>query len=198
MKRRSRVLTLLLALAVFSCTPVASPPPQAQTVSTPTHFDLDELEQSVHNLINQERKSAQLNPLAWNEPLASLAQAHSVDMLENGYFAHNSLDGKTPTDRANEAGFECSVFSEGRQRTGIGENILTASTYHSIEVTELNGVETSRYNWKTQDELADEIVTTWMNSRGHRLNILRSDYTQQGLGAVTGSEQRIYITQNFC
>lgn len=40
-----------------------------------------------------------LKPLMWDEELAKIALAHSVDMAENNYFDHTSPDGRTPQDR---------------------------------------------------------------------------------------------------
>jgi uncharacterized protein YkwD len=41
-----------------------------------------------------------------------------------------------------------------------------------------------------------EVMTAWMNSRGHRNNILNSRYTTIGVGAVTNG-RTIYWTQVF-
>lgn len=161
-------------------------------------FNLKELEQSIHQLVNKERSKRRLDPLRWNHPLYQIARNHSEDMLVNNFFSHNSVDGKTPVDRADVAGFECTIITEGTQRIGIGENLLTTFSYHSYEVFENEGEEAIRYNWKTVEELAQETVTTWMNSPPHRRNLLRPDYIQQGIGAVVGQEQKIFITQNFC
>ncbi|MBX2818165.1 MAG: CAP domain-containing protein [Rhodothermaceae bacterium] len=186
----------LLGFVCLHCT--QAPPPAQFTPPSDRLYDLDDLEQSIHEIVNQERADENLSLLEWNDKLSVLARNHSADMLAKGYFSHESLDGRTPSDRAAEAGFECVVETGGSQRIGIGENILTTVSYHSIEVSEFNGKETTKFNWKSADELAREIVRTWMNSRGHRRNILRHDYIQQGIGAVVGEDQKIFVTQNFC
>ncbi len=44
----------------------------------------------------------------------------------------------------------------------------------------------------------EEVVEAWMNSEGHRANILNSSYTQIGVGYVTGNgSYSTYWTQNF-
>jgi len=53
-------------------------------------------------------------PLAWNATLGSIAEAHSRDMANHNYFAHQDRDGRTPGDRAELGGYV-------GQR--IGENI---------------------------------------------------------------------------
>jgi uncharacterized YkwD family protein/spore coat assembly protein SafA len=42
-----------------------------------------------------------------------------------------------------------------------------------------------------------EVVQAWMNSPGHRANILNSTYTQIGVGYAQGGSQRYYWVQMF-
>jgi len=42
-----------------------------------------------------------------------------------------------------------------------------------------------------------EVVTAWMNSSGHRANILASDFTKIGVGYATDSSGKAYWTQMF-
>lgn len=42
----------------------------------------------------------------------------------------------------------------------------------------------SDINWKSDDQAAAESVTGWMNSPGHRANILDSDYNEAGIGVA--------------
>jgi uncharacterized protein YkwD len=44
---------------------------------------------------------------------------------------------------------------------------------------------------------ADEMMTMWMNSSGHRANILNPHFTAIGIGAVTDSSGRWYGVQDF-
>lgn len=43
----------------------------------------------------------------------------------------------------------------------------------------------------------EEVVNGWMNSSGHRANILNSNYTKMGIGVVYGGSYGIYWTQLF-
>jgi uncharacterized protein YkwD len=54
-----------------------------------------------HDLLTQG-----LPPLSFNTGLAEAARAHAADMLENGYYSHDSLDGRTLEDRIREAGYD--------------------------------------------------------------------------------------------
>jgi uncharacterized protein YkwD len=51
-------------------------------------------------------------PLEMNAQLTCSARLHSLDMYENGYFQHESQDGRTPTDRIIAAGYEPSWSGE--------------------------------------------------------------------------------------
>ena len=44
---------------------------------------------------------------------------------------------------------------------------------------------------------ADQMMTMWMNSPGHRANILNASYTGIGIGAVKTSSGRWYGVQDF-
>lgn len=50
--------------------------------------------------------------LDWNENLADAARAHSQDMGEQAYFAHDSLDGRSPWERMRDASFFGSPVAE--------------------------------------------------------------------------------------
>lgn len=44
---------------------------------------------------------------------------------------------------------------------------------------------------------AEEVMNSWMNSSGHRANILNSSYTEIGIGYYAGGSYRTYWTQEF-
>ncbi|HJL17095.1 MAG TPA: CAP domain-containing protein [Sandaracinaceae bacterium LLY-WYZ-13_1] len=66
----------------------------------------------VFELVNEERADAGLAPYAWNPELALAAQRHAEDMVDQGYFDHQSLDGRSFGDRAFEAGYDGSPRGE--------------------------------------------------------------------------------------
>ncbi len=45
-------------------------------------------------------------PVVWNEILARAARDHAEDMARNNYFGHNSLDGRSPSQRVESAGYD--------------------------------------------------------------------------------------------
>ena len=105
------------------------------------------------SLTNDERAKAGCGPLRMNSALTKAAEAHASDMVDKHYFAHDSLDGRSPFDRMKAAG-----YSGG----AMAENIAVG--YSS----------------------AAAVVEGWMNSPGHRQNILNCTYKWLGVGYDSG------------
>ncbi len=150
-----------------------------------------ELERKIHALVNQQRGA----PLAWVSELGDVARSHSTDMAANRYFSHTNLRGESPTDRGTAAGYDCRKDHGTHYTLGLAENILYSSTYSSKQY--VNGI-LVKTNYYTLDELAWVVVDGWMESPGHRSNIVEVNYDRTGIGVATDSEELVYITQNFC
>jgi len=69
-------------------------------------------EKEMIALVNKERTSLGLKALTYNEALQEIGRKHSTDMFKRGYFAHNSPEGKSVADRAEEAGYFYLVIGE--------------------------------------------------------------------------------------
>jgi len=82
-------------------------------------IDAGGAEERMHALINRERVDRGVEPLAWCDPCASVAQQHSRDMYRNGYFSHVDSNGDDPFDRMQEASIGYSA---------AGENLAIAPT----------------------------------------------------------------------
>lgn len=70
------------------------------------------------------------------------------------------------------------------------------SPFHMMETFGLkfsSAGENIAYGQKTPQQ----VVTAWMNSPGHRANILSPSYTQTGVGAAKKSDGTLYWTQMF-
>jgi len=63
-------------------------------------------------LMNDHRESVGCPRLAWNDEVAAVAEAHSVDMVERDFFAHTNPDGDSPFDRLRNAGIAYSSAAE--------------------------------------------------------------------------------------
>lgn len=88
-------------------------------------IELENFEDEVLEIVNQVRSEGAncgsrgsfdpVGPLVMNENLRCAARLHSVDMVERGYFAHESPEGVGPGQRAAEAGYS--------NASTVGENI---------------------------------------------------------------------------
>lgn len=63
-------------------------------------------------LTNQERAKSGCGPLKFDRSLIDAAEAHAADMVDEHYFAHDSLDGRSPFDRMKAAGFAGGSMAE--------------------------------------------------------------------------------------
>jgi uncharacterized protein YkwD len=104
-------------------------------------------------LTNQERAKQGCGALRMNSALSKAAEAHAADMVDKHYFAHDSLDGRSPFDRMKAAGFKGGAMAEN---IAVGYSSAAA------------------------------VVKGWMNSPGHRQNILNCTYTMIGIGYDSG------------
>ena len=134
---------------------------------------LRDIEQHIHLGINAQRQAHGRSPLRHVDQLAAVARAHSDDMVNRNYFNHDTPEGLGPSDRVFKSGYHCYA----------GENI--AIEWDSIDP-----------EW-----VARQAVNGWMNSPGHRTNILDGQYNRTGVGASFGKysgRNAWYLTQLFC
>jgi uncharacterized protein YkwD len=171
-------------------------PSQIQnTITKKPQHDVSIIEKLVHQYTNEQRLQHGLNQLVSDRNLAKIAYGHSLDMATNDFFAHTNLKGMDPTDRSDAARYSCTKNYGSYYTEGIAENIFQHNLYNSISY--INGIPTS-YDWNTNDEIAFQVVDGWMNSPGHRENILESNYDKEGIGVAITSDDEVYVTQNFC
>lgn len=159
-------------------------------------LDAEAIELAIHTYVNQERQERGLQKLSYDSELASIGRYHSKDMVDGGYFAHTSPSGESMTDRYAKFGYDCRAEVSGNRYSTGAENI--AMTYAFTRVETSNGT-VERYD--SADEVAKAIVRQWMQSPGHRENILKSYWNGEGVGVyitVEDGDTAIYATQNFC
>ena len=70
----------------------------------------------VYRIVNQERRAAGLPSYDWSRDLALAAQLHAEDMSDQGYFSHDSLDGRSFVDRVAETGYDGAARGENIAR----------------------------------------------------------------------------------
>jgi uncharacterized protein YkwD len=158
-------------------------------------IDKKELERQVHLLVNQYRTQNGLGELVWDDKLSSIAKNHSHDMATRNYFDHVSPEGLDPTGRGSLQGYTCEKRVGNLIYQGIAENIFQNNLYDSVWYA--GGIPTS-YEWNTLNDIAKSTVDGWMNSAGHRQNILTARYIGEGIGVDISSDDKVYITQDFC
>ena len=112
-------------------------------------------------LLNGERADAGLPPLALNPKLSAAARAYAADLVAGQYFSHTGRDGSTIRTRLADAGY--------LPRNGgwaIGENLAWGTGALATPAS---------------------IMRAWMNSPGHRENVLNPEYREIGIGVVVGN-----------
>jgi uncharacterized protein YkwD len=155
-----------------------------------------EVEREIHRFTNKERSRRGLSTLSYDTRLQEIARYHSEDMASKLYFAHKSPDGETMGDRYDRFGYECRVPISGDRYATGAENIIY--TYADSNVQTDSGIENYGNN---ETEIARAMVNWWMNSTGHRENILQPHWESEGIGVAiedVDGKTRVYATQNFC
>lgn len=153
---------------------MAVSPLGAQTISfLMDHFDAipgdTATERRIFELVNQERAQRGLPRLEHDRPLRSAARQHSQEMMDMGYFSHTSpvASLKDPIDR---------IYRSGLSDASIGENIA----YYAYDTT--------------SEAAATRLMELWMNSPGHRDNILRAEFNRIGIGIVSRPDSIVIDT----
>jgi uncharacterized protein YkwD len=138
----------------------ASTAPCANTTITPDSANLDVVRTALLCLHNQVRGNAGLPALKDNAKLRRAAVGHNNDMVADGFFDHTSPNGDTFVDRILDTGY-------ARRNDGwtIGENLA----------------------WGTGElSTPQAIMNAWMNSSGHKANILKKSYKEVGIAVRLG------------
>jgi uncharacterized protein YkwD len=125
-----------------------------------------EMEAQVREAINEIRQQQGLEPLTHNERLTQVARDYSQRMAEQNFFAHVGPEGDTLADRVGSAGIFYFV---------VGENLFMGTNLPQPVTIAVEG---------------------WMESPGHRDNILRQEYRETGIG-VWQQGNTYYFTQLF-
>lgn len=134
--------------------------------------DRTEIESAVHNETNRYRTDYTLETLKYSPHLSSIALQHSRDMAERDFFDHICPDGNDAGDRYRHFGHDDRSSGENIACIYLGQGASTR-------------------------EAANLVVEEWMNSKGHRENILRGRFNREGIGIYFTSEGAMYATQNF-
>ena len=150
-------------------TTAAAPPPPTTTTtaSPPPSSGLNASEQSLLDAVNQARAQNGLRPLAIDSRLEQAAQEHTADLLATNAFTHDFIKSGVSYPFATWIGW---------YYTGAcaGENLAEGSPSLS----------------------AAQAVQLWLNSPGHRANMLSGSYTTIGV-ELSGSGGTTIATTDF-
>ena len=172
-----------------------------------TLTDVDLLDAAVFWFSNVERRRHSLKQFQFHDRLRKAAILHSEQMRRHNFFSHdNAFDARyrTLTDRVNSI-----TDNSGQDFISCGENIADYPIINANErfrVENRNG--TPQYFTTFGREIypysyhdyAKIVVEGWMNSPGHRKNILNPDYVYLGCGCKEYEKQGMLyfkLTQNF-
>jgi len=111
--------------------------------------------------VNAERAALGLPPLSENPQLDAAATGMAQRIVTDHFFSHDTPDGKNVVERIEPTG-----YIPNSADWVVGENLAWGSGALSTPQAIVNG---------------------WMNSPGHKANILAPDYKDIGLAAAMGS-----------
>lgn len=159
----------LLSFALLACVALALPTsasaaaPCAGADIVPSTANVATVKSATLCLLNQERASRGRSKLSSNGQLAKAAQSFSASMVRRRFFDHVSPSGSTLDGRVRRG----TSYLRGRVRSwSLGENIAWGSGARSTPA---------------------QIVRSWMNSSGHRRNILDRRFRHIGIGVAAGA-----------
>jgi uncharacterized protein YkwD len=141
-----------------------------QPPATPAAIVMNHDESRFVDLLNKERAQRGMSQLSIDPLLIKVARDHSREMAEKKYFSHHSptVGLNTPMDR---------YLSSVTWRPSyllVGENLFYCSI---VDV--------------------DRGHQAFMNSPGHRANILESRYERVGVGIYETPGHEFYVTEMF-
>jgi uncharacterized protein YkwD len=177
LSRRLGIVCASVSLVLLGCEPATDFFPQLPRQDAPIDTSptprasiqspaTAKMEAAVCQRINEIRQKNELNLLENNERLAQVARNYSQQMARDNFFSHTGSDGSTLSQRVRAGGISYWV---------VGENLFKSTN---------------------APEPVPLAVKGWMNSPGHRENILRPVFTQTGIG-VWREGNTYYITQLF-
>lgn len=142
--------------------------PSNESIVSDSNY-ISEIEQAIFQRVNAERSAAGLPALSYNNTMEHYARIKSKDMGDNGYFSHEDKQGNLITAQ---------MKADGVSYRAWGENIAYIQGINS------------------NSALATKFMDNWMNSSGHRTNILSTNFSSIGIG-VYKIGNTYYATQEF-
>ncbi len=159
------LLPALLVLASLAVPTVASASTKCADANLmPAAGNTLALSNATLCLLNEKRASRGLKPLSSNSKLRRAAQTHSLQMVRNRYFDHISPAGSTLMSRVRRG----TTYLSGARNWALGENIAWGCGEYATPASTVN---------------------LWMNSAGHRKNIMNGKFRHIGIGLALGAPE---------
>ena len=143
--------------------------PSSNNSNVATGDYMSQVEQAIYKKVNEERAKAGVQALSYNNVMEKYARIKSKDMGDRNYFDHKDPEGNLITVKMKNDGVSFNAW---------GENIAY-----------IGGI-------SDPTALANQFMINWMNSSGHRKNILSTDFNSIGIGVVKIGN-KVYATQEF-
>ena len=171
------------------------------------NIDYPLLHAAVFYCTNIERVKRGLKPLKWKLNLEVAAYNHSKDMVKRNFYDH--LSNKKIEKRYKSAGILNPYFAENIAAEFAIKYKAGKGYYTHEKNSSLNGEYRFSYNDDESDlipfhsylSFAKKLVKGWMNSSGHRKNILLKNGLELGIGVYLKIDNdgwpEFYCTQNF-
>ena len=160
---RRYALAALAAVSVLAAMPASASAGCRGKYAHPSEVSNKKIKRATLCLLNKQRKMHGRRALDANRRLARAARKHARDMVERSYFSHTAPGGVDFVDRIMSQDY----VDPGEGWT-LGENLAWGS-----------------YQLATPKA----IVRSWMNSPGHRANILNTRFREIGIGVADGAPQ---------
>lgn len=158
--------------------PTPTPHPTSRLFPTPTkeseiaEISLSLWEEKSYQAIQELRKERNLPALELSSSLTEIARQRSLDMATRNYFSHTTPEGLMIFDLLDQTGNYYPYAGENLARTNLNDSQI--------------------------EEVIQEIMKEFLESRGHRRNLLRPEFSLIGIGYAFSEEDNIkYITIVF-
>ncbi len=126
------------------------------------------------NQVNAARAAYGFAPLTLDSSISAVSYGHAADMLANGYFSHDSLDGTTYKQRLTAGGISYGWSGENQCYLGGGGSVNASLDWCQAQF------------W----------AEPYPGVANHKGNILSPNYHRVGIGIATGGG-KVYVVWDF-
>jgi len=157
-------------------------------------YNLRETEQLFLGMLNDERESRGLQPVAQRDALTEMGRAHSSNMAKHDYLGHEEPDGTTIEGRYRSRG----LLPKCRLPTGGGSYYPGAENAAHYWVDETMDTSKGDLYVANERDLAQGLFRSWMSSPPHRRAMLIASADQAGLGIYIDEKGKVYASLELC